>query len=304
MLDSIRVGQAQNALQQFGTDFVSGGIGLDQAIATPMLRRTTPEHLPSRSVWSGHLDCRRARAWPESSTWQKPSRARSSDAGQCLGTAHGSGRLLTQGCSFVPQRAASKVARLQSQGIPMTSKRPILLSQAHVTELEIQAVVRSVKSGWVTALGPDVDSFEAEICAFTRAKYAVALSSGTAALHLGLLGLGIGPSDDVIVPSLTFGATAFAVTYTGASPVFLDVDEGSWGLDPEILESVLDSRADAGRPVAAIIPVDLFGRSADYDRILPIAARYGVPVLIDAAESLGATHGDQFTGTMGRAGMY
>jgi dTDP-4-amino-4,6-dideoxygalactose transaminase len=173
-----------------------------------------------------------------------------------------------------------------------------------VTELEVQALTRAVTSGWVAPLGPEVDGFEAEIRAFTGAAHALALSSGTAALHLALLGLGVRPGDDVIVPTLTFGATAFAVTYTGAAPVFLDVEEQSWGLDPVLLEEVLDHRARTGEPVAAIIPVDLFGRPADYDRILLVAARFGVPVLVDAAESLGARHGARAAGTMGDAGIY
>lgn len=182
--------------------------------------------------------------------------------------------------------------------------RPVLLSQAHVTDAEVAAIARAVTSGWVAPLGPEVDGFEADICAFTEVGHALALSSGTAALHLGLLGLGVKPADEVIVPTLTFGATAFATTYTGASPVFVDVEEESWGLDPDILESVLSDRAAAGRQAAAILPVDLFGRPADYSRILPIAAKYDVPVLVDAAESLGATHGARAAGTMGHAGVY
>ena len=182
--------------------------------------------------------------------------------------------------------------------------KPIHLSQGHVTELEVEALRRAATSGWVAPLGPEVDGFEADICAFTGAVHALALSSGSSALHLALLGLGVQPGDSVIVPTLTFGATAFAVTYTGGKPVFLDVDERSWGLDPRVLETLLDARARTGRPIAAIVPVDLFGRPADYDRILPIAAEYGVPVLVDAAESLGATHGERAAGTMGHAGIY
>lgn len=173
-----------------------------------------------------------------------------------------------------------------------------------MTQAEVESVSRAVTGGWVAPLGPEVDGFEADICAFTGAGHALALSSGTAALHLGLLGLGVKPGDSVIVPTLTFGATAFAVTYAGAKPVFLDVDEDSWGLDPLLLEAALQARARAGDAIAAIIPVDLFGRPADYDRILPIAAEYGVPVLVDAAESLGAKHRDRAAGTMGRAGVY
>ncbi len=182
--------------------------------------------------------------------------------------------------------------------------KPVLLSQAHVTDLEAQALVRALTSGWVTPLGPEVDAFEAGICAFTGAHHALALSSGTAAIHLGLLGLGVRPGDDVIVPTLTFGATAFAVTYTGARPVFLDVEERSWGLDPVLLESVLADRASTGRRISAIVPVDLFGRPADHDAILAVADRFGVPVLVDAAESLGARHGQRAAGTMGHAGIF
>lgn len=181
----------------------------------------------------------------------------------------------------------------------MTSR--VLLSQAHVTDLEIQALTRALASGWVAPLGPEVDGFEDDICAFTGVRLAVALSSGSAALHLALLALGVGPGDEVVVPTLTFGATAFAVTYTGARPVFVDVEEQSWGLDPDLLGSVLSDRS---RNIAAVIPVDLFGRPADYDRILPVAATYGVPVLVDAAESLGATHQGRPAGTMGQAGIY
>lgn len=186
----------------------------------------------------------------------------------------------------------------------MAPTDPILISQAHVTNLEVESVVRALNGGWVAPLGPEVDCFEAEMSAFVGIEHALALSSGTAALHLGLLGLGVKPNDDVIVPTLTFAATAFAVSYVGANPIFLDVDRQSWGLDPEILETFLSSRAHDGRPVAAIIPVDVFGRPADYGRILPVAARHGVPVLVDAAESLGAQHGDRATGTLGRAGIY
>lgn len=184
------------------------------------------------------------------------------------------------------------------------AQEQILLSQAHVSDLEVAAVTAAIRSGWVAPLGPDVDGFEADICSFVDAKHAVALSSGTAALHLGLLGLGVQPGDEVIVATLTFGATAFAVTYAGATPVFLDVDEPSWGLDPALLETVLAERARKGSKIAAIIPVDIFGRPANYDEILPVAARYEVPVLVDAAESLGGRHQGQAAGTMGAAGVY
>jgi dTDP-4-amino-4,6-dideoxygalactose transaminase len=182
--------------------------------------------------------------------------------------------------------------------------RPILLSQAHVTDLEVQAVTRAVTSGWVAPLGPDVDGFEADVKAFIGVGHALALSSGTAALHLGLLGLGVAPGDEVIVPTLTFAATAFSVTYAGATPVFVDAEEVGWGLDPELLEGALVARRRVGARVAAILPVDMVGRTADHDAILAVADAHGVPVLVDAAESLGADHRGRSAGTMGQAAIY
>lgn len=189
-------------------------------------------------------------------------------------------------------------------GMELTEPDPIPLSLAHVTDLEVQALIRAVTSGWVAPVGPDLDAFEAEVCSFTGAGHALALSSGTAAIHLALMALGVGEGDEVIVPTLTFAATAFAVTYPGGTPVFIDVDEQSWGMDPDLLESVLAERLDKGARVAAVLPVDLFGRPADYDRILPIAAKFDVPVLVDAAEALGATHRGRAAGTLGHAGVY
>ncbi len=185
-----------------------------------------------------------------------------------------------------------------------TDRARMYLSPPSVTELEVEAATAAIRSGWVAPLGPQVDSFEAEVCAFTGMPHAVALSSGTAAIHLGLQALGVKPGDDVLVPTLTFGATAFAVTYTGARPVFLDVEETSWNLDPELLATVLDDRSARGNLPAAIIPVDLFGRTSDYAAIMRIATAHGVPVLEDAAEALGSSHGDRAAGSFGRAGTF
>ena len=147
----------------------------------------------------------------------------------------------------------------------------IYLSPPNVGPEEIAAVTAALESGWVSPLGPEVDAFEQDLVAFTGAKYAVALSSGTAGLHLALLALGVGPGDEVVVPTMTFGATAFAVTYTGASPVFLDIEERTWNLDPSLLEEFLQQRAQVNKLPAAIITVDLFGRPCDYDVIQEIA---------------------------------
>jgi dTDP-4-amino-4,6-dideoxygalactose transaminase len=185
----------------------------------------------------------------------------------------------------------------------MTS-RPILLSQAHVTEREVEAVTRALTSGWVAPLGPEVDGFEADICSFTGTGHALALASGTAALHLGLLGLGVGPGDEVVVPTLTFAATAFAVTYTGATPVFVDAEDAGWGMDPGLLEEVIRARRRAGARVAAVVPVDMVGRTADHDAIGAVAEAHELPVLVDAAESLGAEHRGRAAGSMGRAAVF
>ena len=164
----------------------------------------------------------------------------------------------------------------------------LYLSAPHVSDLEIERVVASLRSGWVAPTGPEITGFENDIARFVGVSHAVALSSGTAALHLGLKYLGVGPRDEVIVPTLTFGATAFAVTYVGADPIFVDAEETSWNLDPESLANLLAERASRGKLPKAIITVDLFGRPANYKSICSIAASYGVPILEDSAEALGA----------------
>ncbi|KRE44165.1 DegT/DnrJ/EryC1/StrS family aminotransferase [Knoellia sp. Soil729] len=165
----------------------------------------------------------------------------------------------------------------------------ICLSPPDVTEGEEVALVRALRSGWVAPLGPEVDAFEAELALRCGRSHAVALSSGTAALHLGLLALGVGPGDLVVTSTLTFAATANAVIYTGARPVFVDCDT-SGNMDPALLASTLTHPSVRGR-VKAIVPVDLLGKVADHAAIGAIAQRHGIPVLSDAAESLGATLG-------------
>lgn len=182
--------------------------------------------------------------------------------------------------------------------------KPLHLSQAHVTEAEREAVIRALSSGWVAPVGPEVDGFEQDFEVFTGARFALALSSGTAGLHLGLLGLGVRRDDLVVIPTLTFAATAFAVTYVGAQPVLLDVEQQSFGLDAVILSEFLEEHYRAGGRVAAVVPVDLVGRPADYDRLLAVTAEYDIPMLIDAAESLGATYRGRPAGTFGQAGVF
>ncbi len=164
----------------------------------------------------------------------------------------------------------------------------IHLSSPDVTEAEEAALVRAIRSGWVAPLGPEVDGFEAELAAYGGRDHCVALSSGTAALHLGLLTLGVGPGTAVLTATMTFAATANAITYTGAQPVFVDCDE-SGNLNPDLLAEAFDAMAADGIPVSAVVPVDLLGKVVDHERIDVIARAHGVPVFSDAAESLGAT---------------
>ena len=181
-----------------------------------------------------------------------------------------------------------------------TQARPrILLSSPDVGGREEELVGEAIRSGWIAPLGPMVDAFEERIAARCGRRYAVALSSGTAALHLALLQVGAGPGTVVIVPTLTFAATANAVVYTGAEPVFVDCDPVSGNLDPELLEEVLTSLQREGVRVAAVLPVDLLGRCADYTRLTPVCERFGVPIISDAAESLGAGHASRPAGSFG-----
>ncbi|WP_158862983.1 DegT/DnrJ/EryC1/StrS family aminotransferase [Leifsonia sp. AG29] len=177
----------------------------------------------------------------------------------------------------------------------------ILMSSPDVGEVEERYLLEAFRSGWIAPLGPDVDAFEREIAARVGVAHAAALASGTAALHLGLLTLGVRPGDVVITSTLTFAATANAIAYTGARPHFIDSEYASGNMDPALLQRALTELREAGKRVAAIVPVDLLGKAADYARILPIAEDFGVPVLADAAESLGASHHGRPAGSFGAA---
>ena len=176
----------------------------------------------------------------------------------------------------------------------------ILMSSPDVTQSEEDAVVAAIRSGWIVPLGPDVDAFEVELADRVGVGHGVALSSGTAALHLGLLTLGVKPGDIVVTSTMTFAATTNAIMYAGADPFFIDADEATGNMDPELLRSALDELRDEGSRVGAIVPVDLLGKTVDYTAILAIAEEFGVPVLADAAESLGATHKGKAAGSFGQ----
>ena len=190
----------------------------------------------------------------------------------------------------------------------LVEKRPpdnrLYMSPPWVGNDEAEAVRAAIGSGWVAPLGPEVDAFEVSLAEACGRQTAIALSSGTAALHMGLLALGVKPGDEVATSTLTFAATAFAINYVGAKPVFLDVEEESWNIDARLLESFLAARASARKLPAAVVPVDVFGRTCDYERVLPVCSAYGVPVLCDSAEALGALHGGNPAGSYGAAAVF
>lgn len=179
----------------------------------------------------------------------------------------------------------------------------IFLSRPDITELEEQAVLVAIQSGWAAPAGPEIDAFERDMAERVGVQYAVALSSGTAAIHLGLLALGVKPGDIVVTSTMTFAATANAVTYTGATPYFVDADPLTGNMDPQFLRETLQTLSDEGTPAKAVVPVDLLGKAANYTEIDAVCSEYNVPVLADAAESLGATHNGRPAGSFGRAAV-
>ena len=184
-----------------------------------------------------------------------------------------------------------------------TPKR-IYLSPPHMGAAERELLVDAFDSNWIAPLGPHVDAFEREFCEIVGVPHAAALSSGTAALHLSLLMLGIGPGDEVIVSSFTFAATANAVMYVGATPVFIDSDPVNWNIDPCLLGYELEAAAKRGKPPKAVIVVDLYGQCADYGPILETCTRYGVSVVEDAAEALGASYRGKPAGSFGKIDVF
>ena len=187
----------------------------------------------------------------------------------------------------------------------MTSQQRIWLSAPHViSPKERDYLLDAFDSNWIAPLGPHVDAFEREFAEKVGAKHAVALSSGTAAIHLGLKLLGVGNGDEVIVSSLTFSASANPVTYVGAKPVFIDSNRETWNMDPQLLADELADCAKRNTLPKAVIPVDLYGQCTDYDTIVEICQRYDVPILEDAADALGAKYKDMHAGLFGRIGIF
>ncbi|MBB6674817.1 DegT/DnrJ/EryC1/StrS family aminotransferase [Cohnella nanjingensis] len=168
-----------------------------------------------------------------------------------------------------------------------------------------QAYVREAfATNWIAPLGPHVEAFERELAAYAGCEGAAALSSGTAAIHLALRLAGVGPGDDVFVSSLTFVASVNPILYQGANPVLIDSDEESWNMSANALKRAFEDAVRNGRLPKAVVVVNLYGQSADMDPILTLCGRYGVPVIEDAAESLGATYKGRKSGTLGDYGIY
>lgn len=180
----------------------------------------------------------------------------------------------------------------------------VYLSAPDVGADEERYLLDALRSGWIAPLGPDVDRFEQEMSQRTGRQHAVALSSGTAALHLALLAKGIGPGDIVLTSTMTFAATANAIVYTGAEPFFIDCLPSTGNLDPSLLEQALRTLTAAGESVKAIVPVDLLGKAVDYLAIERLAQQYGVPLIADAAESLGAVYEGKPAGAWGDVAVF
>jgi len=170
--------------------------------------------------------------------------------------------------------------------------------------LERELLLDAFDSNWIAPLGPHVDAFEREFCEIVGVPHVVALSSGTASLHLALLMLGVGPGDEVIVSTFTFAASANVVAYLGAVPVFIDSDRETWNMDPGLLAEELASCAKRGKLPKAAIVVDLYGQCADYEPILAACAEYGVLVVEDAAEALGAAYRGKPAGSFGAMSVF
>ena len=165
---------------------------------------------------------------------------------------------------------------------------------------EERLVAEAFASNWISPLGPHVDAFEAEFAAAVGVPHAAALSSGTGALHLALLLVGVRPGDEVMVSTLTFSASVNQIVYLGARPVFVDSERDSWNLDPALLAEALERRAASGRLPRALVLVHLYGQTADIDPILALCERYGVALVEDAAEALGASYRGRAPGSFGR----
>ena len=183
----------------------------------------------------------------------------------------------------------------------MSSK--IWLSSPHMGGSEQKYVNEAFSTNWIAPLGPHVNGFEQDLANYTGSKYASALSSGTGALHLALIMIGVEPGDEVICQTMTFSASANPIAYLRAAPVFVDSEKESWNMCPDQLRRAIDDRISKGKKPKAIIPVHLYGMPAQMQKIMAIANEYDIPVIEDAAEALGSTIDGQSAGTFGLMGI-
>jgi len=179
----------------------------------------------------------------------------------------------------------------------------IWLSSPHMCGKEFENVKEAFDTNWIAPLGPHVDGFEKDLVSFTKSGYAAALSSGTSAIQLSLIMLGIGPGDEVLCQSFTFSASANPIAYQGAIPVFIDSEEDTWNMCPRHLRLAIEDRMKHGKKPKAIIPVHLYGMPAKMDEIVAIAKEFEIPIIEDAAEGLGSTLNGQACGTFGELGV-
>ncbi|MBG8552430.1 DegT/DnrJ/EryC1/StrS family aminotransferase [Hymenobacter guriensis] len=180
----------------------------------------------------------------------------------------------------------------------------LYLSPPHLGRHELNYLHKAIEDNWVAPVGPNLDGFERDICEFTGAGHCVALTSGTAAIHLGLRLLGVGPGDEVLCSSFTFVATASPILYLGATPVFVDSETTTWNMCPERLREAIEDRIRQGHRPKALILVHLYGMPARLREILAIAAEFDIPVLEDAAEALGSRYEGQPLGSFGAVGVF
>ena len=179
----------------------------------------------------------------------------------------------------------------------------IWLSSPHLGGKEQEYVNEAFSTNWVAPLGPNVDAFEKQLTDYLKVNGVVSLSSGSGALHLALVALGIKKDDIVLCQSFTFAASAFPITYCGAVPVFVDSESDTWNMDPELLEQAITEHIQSGKKPAAIIVVHLYGMPAKMDQIIAIAKKHQIPVIEDAAEALGSTYKNKPCGSFGEAGI-
>lgn len=184
-------------------------------------------------------------------------------------------------------------------------RKRIYLCLAHMSGEEQKFIKEAFDTNWVVPLGPNVNGFESDLEAFVgENKRVVALSAGTAAVHLALIACGVGPGDEVLVQSFTFCASSHPITYLGATPVFIDSERDSWNMDPQLLEQAIEDRiAKTGKKPKAIVPVYLYGMPAKIDEIMAIADKYDIPVVEDAAEGFGSKFDGRVCGTFGKYGV-